>query len=97
MCHRVQLGVYLRAYSDCSWERLESLLVSISQAGWECAIESNWEVQSSRLGVCNRVQLGVYVRAHTAAWNEVHPAACFQVRCIQRTKSHAYHSNVVNA
>jgi len=74
-----------------------SVLDSVSQAGWECAIESNWVVTSSRLGVCNRVQLGVYFRAYTGAWNEAHPAACFQVRCIQHTKSHAYHSNVVNA
>jgi len=59
VCHRVQLGaslrpcpgvywrtyseVYLGAYSECTWERLESLLESVSQAGWECAIESNWE------------------------------------------------------
>jgi len=35
--------VYLGAYSECTWERLESLLESVSQAGWECAIESNWE------------------------------------------------------
>jgi hypothetical protein len=56
VCHRVQLGaslrgaslracpgVYLGAYSECTWERLESLLGSVSQAGWGCAIESNWE------------------------------------------------------
>jgi hypothetical protein len=59
VCHRVQLGaslgarlgvysrmyseVYLGAYSECTSERLESLLGSVSQAGWECAIESNWE------------------------------------------------------
>ena len=59
MCHRVQLGaslracpgvylgiyseVYLGANSECTWERLESLLESVSQTGWECAIESNWE------------------------------------------------------
>ena len=34
---------YLGEYSECTWESLESLLGSISQAGWECAIESNWE------------------------------------------------------
>jgi len=59
VCHRVQLGaslraypgvylsmyseVYLGAYSEFTWECLESLLGSVSQAGWECAIESNWE------------------------------------------------------
>ena len=51
VCHQVQLGVYLRACSGvclratrrCTWERLGSLLGSVSQAGWECAIESNWE------------------------------------------------------
>ena len=41
---RLYSEVYLGAYSECSWECLESLLGS---------------VQSSRLGVCHRVQLGV--------------------------------------
>jgi len=36
-------GVYLGAYSERTWERLESLLESVRQAGWECAIECNWE------------------------------------------------------
>jgi len=40
---RTYSEVYLGAYSDCAWECLESLLESVSQAGWECAIESNWE------------------------------------------------------
>jgi len=40
---RTYLEVYLGAYLECTWESLESLLGSISQAGWECAIESNWE------------------------------------------------------
>jgi hypothetical protein len=55
VCHGVQLGarlgvysrtyseVYLGAYSECTGERLESLLGSVSQASWECAIESNWK------------------------------------------------------
>jgi len=59
VCHRVQLGaslgarlgvysrtyweVYFGAYSECTWKRLEGLLGSVSQAGWECAFESNWE------------------------------------------------------
>jgi len=51
VCHRVQLGasvracpgVYLRTYSECTSERLESLLESVSQVGWECAIECKWE------------------------------------------------------
>jgi len=46
----VQSGVYLRAYSDCTWERLESLLECVSQAGWECAIESNWERTVKQVG-----------------------------------------------
>ena len=44
---------------------LRGYLGSYSHAGWECAIECDWEhlesvlgnVQSSRLGVCHRVQL----------------------------------------
>jgi hypothetical protein len=40
---RTNSEVYLGAYSECTWERLESLLESVSQAGRECAIESNWE------------------------------------------------------
>ena len=39
------------AYSECTWEHLESVLGSVlraslgaySQAGWECVIECNWE------------------------------------------------------
>jgi len=42
--------VYLGAYSEYTWERLESLLGS---------------VQSSRLGVCNRVQSAVYFSAYS--------------------------------
>jgi hypothetical protein len=34
---------YSGAYPECTWECLESLLGSVCQAGWECAIESNWE------------------------------------------------------
>jgi len=55
VCHRVQLGahpgVYSKTYSDgdwgayseCSWQRFESLLGNISHTGSECAIESNWD------------------------------------------------------
>ena len=47
---------------------LRANLGAYSQAGWECAIECDWErlesvlgnVHSSRLGLCRRVQLGVY-------------------------------------
>jgi len=38
----------LGAYSECTWERLESLLESVSQAGRECAIECNQECTSER-------------------------------------------------
>jgi len=40
---RTYSDVYLGAYSECTWECLESLPASVSQAGWECAIESNSE------------------------------------------------------
>jgi len=59
VCHRVQLGaslrvcpgVYLRtysevysgAYSECTGERLERLLGSVIQAGWECTSDRTWE------------------------------------------------------
>jgi len=54
--HRVQVGaffgacpgVYLRTNSQCTWERLESLVGRISQAGWECTIECNQEGTSER-------------------------------------------------
>jgi len=64
VCHRVPLeaslracsGVYLRtyselhlgAYSECTRERLESLLGSVRQAGWECTIKCNQERTSER-------------------------------------------------
>jgi len=35
--------VYLGAYSECTWERPESFVESVSQAGWVCGIESIWE------------------------------------------------------
>jgi len=38
---RMYSEVYLGAYSECTWEHLESLLESVSQAGRGCAIESN--------------------------------------------------------
>jgi hypothetical protein len=45
---------------------LRAYLGAYSQAGWECAIECDWErlesvigkVKSNRLGVCLRVRLG---------------------------------------
>ena len=40
---RTDSDVYLGAYSECACERLDSLLESVSQAGWKCAIERNWE------------------------------------------------------
>jgi len=36
VCHRVQLGASLRAWPGV-------YLGAYSQAGWECAIECNWE------------------------------------------------------
>jgi hypothetical protein len=48
---RVYSEVYLRAYSEVYWgefsestgEHLESVFGSVSQAGWECAIERSQE------------------------------------------------------
>jgi hypothetical protein len=40
----------LGAYLESIWERLESLLESVSQAGWECVIESNWELTGKQAG-----------------------------------------------
>jgi len=34
---------YLGAYPECTCEHFESLLERVSQAAWECAMESNWE------------------------------------------------------
>jgi hypothetical protein len=42
------LRVYLGAYSECTSERLESFLGSVSHAGWECTIECNQECTSER-------------------------------------------------
>jgi len=44
--------VYLGAYSKCTWEHFESLLESVSQAGWECAIQCNQECTSERTWEC---------------------------------------------
>jgi len=59
VCHRVQLGVYLKA---CSGVCLRAFC------------ELTWERKSSRQGVCNRLQSGVYLRAYLGAGNEVHLA-----------------------
>jgi len=40
--------VYLGVYSQCTWNRLECLVGSISQAGWACTIECNQECTSER-------------------------------------------------
>jgi len=36
-------NIHLGAYTELTWEHHQSLLGSISQAGRESAIESNWE------------------------------------------------------
>jgi len=60
------IGSVLESVLGSVLERvLRAYLGADSQAGWECAIECDWEhlesvpgnVQSSRLGVCHRVQL----------------------------------------
>jgi hypothetical protein len=85
---RTYLEVYLGAYSECTWERLESLLESVSQAGWECAIECNQECTSER----------TWERAKKCIWQLAFKFdVCSMMYSIQRTKSHAYHSNLVNA
>jgi len=35
--------VYSGAYSECTGERLERLLGSVIQAGWECTSDRTWE------------------------------------------------------
>jgi hypothetical protein len=65
------LGVYLEGSWELTWEHKSSRLGvrhreqlgAYSQAGWDCAIESNWEHIVKQLGVCNRVHSGVYFRA----------------------------------
>jgi len=59
--------------------------------------------QGRKLGVCNGVKSGVYFRVFLRECNEVYLAVSLQVLVysmmfsIQRTQSHSYHSNPVNA
>jgi len=56
---RTYSEVSLGAYSECTWECLESLLGSVSQAGWECTIKCNQEYFRVSLGACTEVYLAV--------------------------------------
>jgi len=101
-------GVYLGAYSECTWEHFESLLECVSQAGWECAIESNWERIVRQAGAieCNQVCTSerTWEHAMKCIWQlafkfavcSVMYSMCSAMYGIQRTKSHAYHSNQLN-
>jgi len=46
------LGVYLGVSWELNWERFESLIGSVSQAGWECTIECNQECTTERTWEC---------------------------------------------
>jgi len=112
VCPRVQLGaslracpgVYLRTYSEVylgeswefTWERRSSRLGvyhreqlgAYSQAGWECAIECNQECTSER----------TWEREMKCIWQLAFKfVVCSVMYSIQRTQSHAFHSNLVNA
>jgi hypothetical protein len=81
----------LRRYLECTWERRESLLESVSQASWKCAIECNWEHTSECTSECT------WEHAMKVIWQLAFKfVVCTMMYTIQRTKSHAYHSNVVN-
>ena len=99
VCHRVQLGgslrscpgvywrtyseVYVGAYSECTWERLES----VSQAGWECTSECNQECNSER----------TWESAKKCIWQFCFKfVECSMMYSIKRTSSHAYHSYLDN-
>ena len=72
------------ANSECTWERLESLL---SQAGWECEIERDQECTSER----------TWERAMKCIWQLAFKfVVCSVMYSIQHTKSHVYYSNQVN-
>jgi hypothetical protein len=90
VCYRVQLGV-----ESVLGSVLESVLRSVlesvlradlgayGQAGWECAIEFNQE--------------RTWERAMKCIWQLAFKfVVCNVMYSIQRTKSHAYHCNLVN-
>jgi len=81
------LGSVLRAYLRAYVSRLgvchREQLGANSQAGWECAIECN--------------QVCTWERAMKCIWQLAFKfVVCSVMYSIQRTTSHAYHSNLVN-
>jgi hypothetical protein len=52
------LGGVLGTYSECTWERLES----VSQAGWVCTIECNQEC------ISERTWERAYISAYKCIW-----------------------------
>jgi len=67
---------------------LRAYLGAYSPAGWEYAIESNQECTSER----------TWERAMKCIWQLAFKfVVCSVMYSIQRTKSYAYHSNLVNA
>ena len=87
---------------------LRVYLAAYSQAGWECAIKSNWERIVRQAGAieCNQVCTSerTWEHAMKCIWQlafkfvvcSVMYSMCSAMYGIQLTKSHVYHSNQVN-
>jgi len=73
----------LESVSQADWECHREQLGVYSQAGWECAIECNQEC--------------TWEHAMKCIWQPAYKfVVCNVMYSIQRTKSHAYHCNLVN-